>query len=1164
MKITNLEIDGFGVWSGLRVERMSDSLNVLYGPNEAGKTTLLQFIRSMLYGFSPARRRYLPPLHGGRPGGTIEVAGPHGRFQIARHADDGDAGESLTLTAPDGARQGEHFLKVLLANVEESVFNNVFAVELAEIQELATLTDTEAAELLYNLSAGLDRVSLVEVMRALESSRNRILDAGGGPCQVSTLLAERGKLVLEIEELEAAGRRYAHLAAEREGLQAEIARLEEESARIERLARLADLAASLRERWRERAALDEQLAALGPAKPMPRNAVGRLDAANARLRRHARRLAHLARRRKSLRREWAETAVNESLRRQAVRIEAFAEQAPWIEHSLARIGELEREVAGMEEELSAECGRLGFASDPAALPELSRRRLAPLRAAARQWREARRRADDARQALARAESAGRSLNERIDAALAARGKSDLAAAMEEAGNRVALCRRRAQLDDRLDQLARHQAELEDRRRALADRQVLPAGALVAVGSIFVVGAVMLLAGLFLPASITGSVGWGLCVLGLAGVGLGGGAKVMLERAGARQLDACDKQLELLRLQIRQTTEERESLDGQLPRGGGPLAVRLQAAEAELAALEELTPLDSQRSAARQEAELAARRVAEAEESLQSARRRWREAAAAVGLPDAVAPKHLRGMTERGERIAELHRRLVERREELARRRAETDAFSARLAQLAAEAGVSLVAADLPSRLRELADAAARQAAAVERRDAIRREVRRLRALRSKRAEALAHARRRRRKLFIAAGVKDEREYRRRALESARADVLRRRREELARDIAAAVAPHCSEDAIRRLIEGETSQAQYAPPLPVGEWPGMRAGEAAEMMQSFQRISPHPSPLPAGDGSHGTVSCGAAPHIVGDQPPRGDPLENRAAALRRRLAELQSHLRGLLERRGRLSEQLDALAADRTMASKRLDLTVVEQRLDDARHRWRVLAATCRALDSIRETYERDRQPETLREASGYLDRLTGGRYRRVWTPLGERALRVDDATGHALPVESLSRGTREQLFMSLRLALASFYARHGAPLPLVLDDVLVNFDTQRAKAAAAVLRDFAAEGHQLLVFTCHEHILKLFTALRAPVARLPDNAGDGPAVISLAAVGDEKPRRERRKSPAKTKPSPESEASDDFATEDAEEDSLWEGENDDASDSADDKIAAAWDYGLDD
>ncbi len=128
-----------------------------------------------------------------------------------------------------------------------------------------------------------------------------------------------------------------------------------------------------------------------------------------------------------------------------------------------------------------------------------------------------------------------------------------------------------------------------------------------------------------------------------------------------------------------------------------------------------------------------------------------------------------------------------------------------------------------------------------------------------------------------------------------------------------------------------------------------------------------------------------------------------------------------------SAELDALAADSRLAAKHLDLAVLEKRIEDALHRWQVLAATCSVLDSIRAAYEKDRQPETLQEASGYLDRLTQGRYRRVWTPLGEHVLRVDDAEGRPLPVEALSRGTREQLFLSLRLALASSYARRGRP-----------------------------------------------------------------------------------------------------------------------------------------
>ena len=87
----------------------------------------------------------------------------------------------------------------------------------------------------------------------------------------------------------------------------------------------------------------------------------------------------------------------------------------------------------------------------------------------------------------------------------------------------------------------------------------------------------------------------------------------------------------------------------------------------------------------------------------------------------------------------------------------------------------------------------------------------------------------------------------------------------------------------------------------------------------------------------------------------------------------------------------------------------------------------------------------------------------------------------------------------------------------MLDDVLVNFDTERAKAAAAVLRDFAAAGHQLLIFTCHEHILKLFQSLRAPVSRLPSNAGPGEVVISRERRSEEKPDRRQDARPLRRK-----------------------------------------------
>ncbi|MEN6450592.1 MAG: AAA family ATPase [Thermoguttaceae bacterium] len=1066
MRITDFSVDGYGVWSGLRVERLTDTLNVFYGPNEAGKTTLLEFVRSVLYGFSPERAHYLPPVHGGRGGGTLDVAGPQGRYQIARHtpADDGTPGEQLLLTSADGTRQGEHYLSTLLSNVEEPVFNNVFAVGLREIQELATLSDTAAAELLYSLTAGLDRVSLVEVLRELHGSRNRILDAAGGTCQAVQLLAEHEKLRTEIQELQTINHRYAQLATERDQLQGEMAGLEDEAERTGQLAQTADAALAVYDLWHQRISLDEQLAAFGPPKTMPEDAISRLDALVARLQRYRQHVNELAESRAKLRREYAGLAVNESLWRQTARIEAMKEQEPWIAQLIGDISRLEGDIAAIRGELTAEAQRLGLldaGGAPAAddVPWPSTKQLASLRSPARLWRESRQRLKDAKRAAATAAATADSLAGQIATSLNARGQKDLTTALDQAGNVVSQLRRREQLEGRLDQLARHQGELDERSRGLADRQVLPVGVLVGLGGVFVFGVVLILAGLLMPASITGSIGWALSLLGLVGSGAAGFGKVMLERSNAAQLDACHKQLDLLHAQVEQTKADCDAVDSQLPRGGGPIAVRLQTADRELAALQELAPLNVRCNAARQEADAAARRVSDAAAETHDARRRWRHAISAAGLPETITPQQARRLSAHGDRIGQWQRDLASRKEELARRRQERDSLVARLVQLAADAGVPLdgqkpeirnpksQSADPAAILAKLVEAAAAQQAMASRREAIRRESRKARSAQTKRQEAMARLEHRRRALFIEAGVKDEQEFRQRALECASAEALRQQRGALAREIDAALASRCSEEAVEKQLKGSNRGA----------------------------------------------------------------LETRRNELQQRAAVLHDQLRVLLEKRGRLSEQLDAMAADNRLAARRLDLAQLEKRIEDALHRWQVLAATCSVLDAIRLAYEKDRQPETLQEASGYLDRLTQGRYCRVWTPLGEHVLRVDDAEGRSLPVESLSRGTREQLFLSLRLALASLYGRRGAELPLVLDDVLVNFDAGRAKAAAAVLRDFAAAGHQLLVFTCHEHIQKLFKSLKTPVSRLPDNATPGEVVIRVERPSsDEKPKREKR------------------------------------------------------
>ena len=1054
MRITALEVDGFGVWTGLKLEGLSEGLNVFYGPNEAGKTTLMQFVRSVLYGFSADRRRYLPPAQGGKPGGMLELAVPSGRFQVARHAGDGggEPQEELAILAADGTRQGEHLLKTFLSNIDESIFNNVFAVGLEELQELRTLNDTEAAALLYNLSAGLDRVSLVEVMQELRASRNRLLDAAGGPSQVLQLLSERDKLLVEIEDLQTLTGRYARLAGERQQADREAARLGEETAELAYQCRVLEIAISLRERWQKRQTVDRQITSMGVAERVPEGAVERLDTLTAALAERQSHAEEFKLQRDLLRGEAQGLPVNENLSYLAPRIEALAEQEDWIGKLETRTLELQAEISAAETKLAAQSEQFGL--EQGEFPAISARSLAALRRPAGAMRRTAKRLEEAkRDALAGREMA-RSLGEKVQSALSGHGERDLAVATDRIGSLVAQLRRRVQIDQRLEQLERLRNELEDQGRASVDREMLSPAALAGLGSVFVIGLVpglLHILGWVLSTPFLGATAWPLTILGFVAAGGAILAKFQLERSNRQRLDDRRKQLGMLQLQIKQAGEEREELDKQLPRGGGPIASRLEAAERELAELEEILPLDAKRQAIQEETEAATARATKR-------KRNWPRTSG-VGERPFRPPDYPRDSRQAGPRNGGL-RRFRSRNPRAAgpppRRTRPTDPGTGRSYRPYRATGAGCGRRYRPADARRAVadpDPTSEPTGSADPSPpgdppGVAGDSPQTGKARSGDKPVETRSPR----LLERAGVKDEQELRQRAAQQARTASLWQEREDLQREIEAAIAGHCPEETVGQQMEGD----------PVA-------------------------------------------------------LESRRAQLEKRRQACEAQAQQRFEKRGQFNEQMKVLAENRTPGVKQLELAMLETRLDEVFQRWRVLAVTHRVLENVRATYERTRQPETLQEASIHLARLTQDRYVRVWTPLGESGLLVDDHAGRPLAVEVLSRGTREQLFLSLRLALASSYARRGAPLPLLLDDVLVNCDVERAKAAAAVLHDFASAGHQLLVFTCHEHIAKLFESLKTEVTRLPANAQ---AAVTVTVASKPPKKQTRRKSRPEPEPDP--------------------------------------------
>jgi len=82
--------------------------------------------------------------------------------------------------------------------------------------------------------------------------------------------------------------------------------------------------------------------------------------------------------------------------------------------------------------------------------------------------------------------------------------------------------------------------------------------------------------------------------------------------------------------------------------------------------------------------------------------------------------------------------------------------------------------------------------------------------------------------------------------------------------------------------------------------------------------------------------------------------------------------------------------------------------------------------------------------------------------------------GEKVALAGMSDGTQDQLYLALRLASLEKFSADGEPLPLLVDDALVNFDNARARAALKVLGNLGGKT-QVIFFTHHQHMVHLAT-----------------------------------------------------------------------------------------
>ncbi|MET0005614.1 MAG: AAA family ATPase [Candidatus Thiodiazotropha sp.] len=216
----------------------------------------------------------------------------------------------------------------------------------------------------------------------------------------------------------------------------------------------------------------------------------------------------------------------------------------------------------------------------------------------------------------------------------------------------------------------------------------------------------------------------------------------------------------------------------------------------------------------------------------------------------------------------------------------------------------------------------------------------------------------------------------------------------------------------------------------------------------------------------------------------DSLPGRITELNNKIDdELEPRRTELAETKGREEKELElmdgsdhaALLADQAQAM------LASIRSDAERYVQAKLAG--KILRDQIERYRRENQGPLLKRASEHFCSLTLGSFDGLMTDFNEQdepVLAGIRSGGERVYVEGMSSGTRDQLYLALRLASLEKYMESAEPMPLIVDDVLVDFDDARSQAALNALAELA-EKTQVILFTHHSQVVEQSKQLHGAV-----------------------------------------------------------------------------------
>ncbi len=1025
MRIEELYLDGFGHFHQRSVGAGSGPVTVFYGPNEAGKSTLLAFIRATLFGFPSRFNSHYPPLAGGRHGGRITLSDSAGVvYGVERYA---GARGGLNIATPDGpASNSEAVLQRLTGNATPDLFRNVFAFSLDELQAAASLNDSNGT--IY--SAGQGAPGLPALRKSLSDHKGQIYLSRGNNQEVPRLLSTLRDIDAQLHGIEGNAGRYGALTARKSGIDLELQHADAELVSISAQRAEIDRLLNGWDDWIALTNCESQLQDMPRYADFPENPIARLDSIEVQIR-EAREAQDEADGQLRRAEEAASADIpGEDLLYDRDRIETIRRARGSFDNSVRDLPERQGELRGLEADFAKNLADLGHQWDEAELQAFDTSLV--VRNQVDGWKERiTETGERSQQAQFQLSQERRTLQDHQEETQEAREKApqeppplnaavltERQDALRAARGRLGEYERQRQHNDTLiGQLNALTVSQETPERDSGRISLLPIIALVLAGAVLPVAGILLGGGALLLGVLCGLVLMVAATM-LWFMGRPTPSAVPSPMAVTLGQQAADAE--------RGTETARQSLlesAAVLGLDGQPDAAALDSVEAHLNAARNaleawnavnarIADASRREKAQEQRMELAAREHEASEASVEHAQQEWRQWLRERGLDETLTPDAMTTFIARVETARSSLSEARRMRDRVGAIEYDIQEFREQV-QLLAARQVLPVDPDDRRQLASVADELIQRLddaqTAFSNRERAREQAEENRQLLENRERRLQSAEQIQAGLLAAAGAADAEDFRRRARQHEERLELERRQDEHRRSLERLSGPGDRFDAFRESL------------------------------------------------------AASDPNLLNEESARLSELH----------AEVDARRNTLREDRGRIDAELAQLTGEEESSALRIRRGTLMEQLREHAREWSRLTIAEALLEKTRQKFEQERQPSVIRHAQDFFSGVTGQRYHRLYAPIGEQTITVTDAAGASKQPGELSRGTREQLYLALRFGLIREFGEHAERLPVVVDEALVNFDPERARMAAESFAELA-QTNQVLVFTCHPATAEMF------------------------------------------------------------------------------------------